>query len=214
MAAELPDLDHIDFADYDKVYEPAEDSFLMMDTFLEMKNEIIASKPVISLEVGSGSGVLTTSLRQTLDIPLISFCTDVNEFAARTTLGTAKQNRITNVEAILTDLTGAFGKKLHGKVDILIFNPPYVPTPPEEVGHNDIRAAWAGGVDGMEVTNRFLELVYDLLSQKGSCYLVVVQDNKPEEIMEKMCAKGLKAERAKRKRAFNEDLSILRFWKE
>ena len=48
---------------------------------------------------------------------------------------------------------------LREKVDILIFNPPYVPTPADEVGSKGIEAAWAGGEDGRVVIDRFLPLL-------------------------------------------------------
>ncbi len=44
-------------------------------------------------------------------------------------------------------------------VDLLVFNPPYVPSEQEELGRADIAAAWAGGLNGRVVIDRFLSLV-------------------------------------------------------
>ena len=52
-------------------------------------------------------------------------------------------------------------------IDVLIFNPPYVPTEDEEVvtdiplssQDNPIAAAWAGGKNGRVVIDRFLPLI-------------------------------------------------------
>lgn len=54
-------------------------------------------------------------------------------------------------------------QRLKHAVDILIFNPPYVPTNDDEVddaqqGAN-IQGAWAGGKDGMQVTDVLLDQV-------------------------------------------------------
>lgn len=38
------------------------------------------------------------------------------------------------VDVVLTSLVTAVHEGLHHKVDILLFNPPYVPTPSEEIG--------------------------------------------------------------------------------
>lgn len=84
---------------------------------------------------------------------------------------------------VTTDLISGLGHRLMGNVDVILFNPPYVVTDEEEVvqaqlggrpancvegavteevplGDNKgIEKTWAGGKDGMRVTNRFLELV-------------------------------------------------------
>jgi release factor glutamine methyltransferase len=53
--------------------------------------------------------------------------------------------------------------RLKHSVDILLFNPPYVPTVIAEVenaqGTADIEGSWAGGIDGMHVTDIFLQNV-------------------------------------------------------
>jgi release factor glutamine methyltransferase len=53
--------------------------------------------------------------------------------------------------------------RLKHSVDILLFNPPYVPTVIAEAenaqGTADIEGSWAGGIDGMHVTDIFLQTV-------------------------------------------------------
>jgi release factor glutamine methyltransferase len=67
-----------------------------------------------------------------------------------------------------------------GKVDMLLFNPPYVVTPDEEVERKDIAAAWAGGKDGRLVIDRLLPIIPTLLSDGGVAYMVVIPENKPQ----------------------------------
>lgn len=44
------------------VYEPAEDSFLMMDALEKDADRLKGGRPSVCLEVGSGSGVLSAFL--------------------------------------------------------------------------------------------------------------------------------------------------------
>jgi len=48
-------------------------------------------------------------------------------------------------------------------VDVILFNPPYVPTNTEEIldaqTARGIESSWAGGLHGMNVTDLFLERV-------------------------------------------------------
>lgn len=56
-----------------------------------------------------------------------------------------------------------FQRRLAQSIDILLFNPPYVPTSDQEAQEaqetSQIQASWAGGADGMSVTERFLQMV-------------------------------------------------------
>lgn len=91
------------------------------------------------IEIGSGSGVVTTFLRQILSLNLsdkkdtasfFSFCTDLNIKALNCSKDTAKMNKIdlTKIEFINCDLLNPLLQRLQNQVDILIFNPPYVPS--------------------------------------------------------------------------------------
>lgn len=65
------------------------------------------------------------------------------------------------LEPIVASLTGPFNQRLHGNVDLLLFNPPYVPTVSEEADiaqqDRDIAGSWAGGLLGMNVTTFVLD---------------------------------------------------------
>ena len=98
------------------------------------------------------------------------------------------------------------------KINIIIFNPPYVPTPNEEVGTSDIEASWAGGVDGRIVIDRALPQISSLLHKtNGVAYMITVDDNKPEEIATLMKEQyGIVVVPYFRRRARNEFLTVLK----
>mgnify|MGYP005995075401 CR=1 FL=1 len=60
------------------------------------------------------------------------------------------------LEAVRCSLLSGIDVHLSGNVDVLLFNPPYVPTPDEEVRGCDIEASWAGGEDGRRVIDMLL----------------------------------------------------------
>lgn len=49
---------------------------------------------------------------------------------------------------------------LEGKLDIIIFNPPYVPTEDDEVAMDGIEASYAGGERGRRVIDRFMPMMH------------------------------------------------------
>lgn len=68
-----------------------------------------------------------------------------------------------DISTILCDLASPLVKRLNGIVDILIFNPPYVPTNQSEAHEaaqkRGIESSWAGGSNGMLVTHRLMPFV-------------------------------------------------------
>uniref|UniRef100_A0A0B7A7E7 Methyltransferase small domain-containing protein n=1 Tax=Arion vulgaris TaxID=1028688 RepID=A0A0B7A7E7_9EUPU len=118
-----PLLGNISEKDFDLVYEPAEDSFLLLDV-LEKEDEFLQRlKPSVCVEVGCGSGVCITFLSQVIENPAVFFCTDINPKAAEMTHLTALRND-KKVEPVVCNLMDAFDDRLKGAVDVLLFNPP------------------------------------------------------------------------------------------
>lgn len=64
---------------------------------------------------------------------------------------------------MIASLVSPFMHRLRKNVDVLIFNPPYVPTSVDEAddaqGARGIAGAWAGGQDGMRVTDVLLGML-------------------------------------------------------
>jgi release factor glutamine methyltransferase len=255
-----PTTSHVD---YDLVYEPAEDSFLFIDTLSSQSESTWLSRyfdtsqdkstPVL-LEIGPGSGViiafLTAHARNIFGREVLSMSIDVNPYAAKATEMTVEKaqtesqgNDGTPQSIYLSSLLGDLTSPLRpGQIDILYFNPPYVPTesapvipPPttslatkqdkfSESSHL-LSLSYAGGKDGMEITNRLLAQVVDMLSQRGVAYILLCQGNRPEEVMEQIRSWEGGGKDGKRgmwrcqivgrsgKRAGWEKLCILRIWR-
>jgi release factor glutamine methyltransferase len=207
-----PSTSHVNF---DNVYEPAEDSFLLIDTlsspteatFLTDRFSCRCSSPVL-LEVGTGSGVVlgfATSWAKKIfgRRDILAFGTDVNRIACKATAQTARTTIAASDapdesfsaiwgDTIMADLTTCIRP---GEVDILIFNPPYVPTEdlPElsegeyasefERDSHLLALSYAGGDEGMETTNRLLDELPNILSLKrGVAYVLLCAQNKPKDV--------------------------------
>ena len=91
-----------------------------------------------------------------------------------------------------------------------MFNPPYVPTPSDELLGTGIERSWAGGERGREVLDRLLPQLDDLLSPGGVFYFVVIKENEPDDVKAALKALGMSCESLGRKRAGKEELQILR----
>lgn len=72
--------------------------------------------------------------------------------------------------------------------DVVLFNPPYVPTSMEElqdaIDQKDvITAAWCGGPRGRVVLDRFIAMLPRYLSRRGYCYLVLIRENDEADVV-------------------------------
>ncbi|XP_072265076.1 methyltransferase N6AMT1 [Pyxicephalus adspersus] len=202
---------HVGHGEFSEVYDPAEDTFLLIDALEGEVDELIA-RVELCLEIGCGSGVVSAFVASVVGPKALYLCTDINPLAASCTLETARTNKV-HVEPVITDLASGLLPRLEGQIDLLLFNPPYVVTPSEEVGGNGIEAAWAGGKNGREVMDRLFPLVPKLLSPKGLFYLLVLKENHPDEIVEELKSYGLQGSKLLSRQAGREHLIILKFWR-
>ncbi|PYH85061.1 hypothetical protein BO82DRAFT_399012 [Aspergillus uvarum CBS 121591] len=276
---------------FDTIYEPAEDSYLFLDTLSSASETAWLTQhfppqvpsPTV-LEVGSGSGVVLAFLVANSPTILgrgdvLSLSTDLNRTACLATRETvakaiaAQQTtpntspstntdaapgsqspspsanpsiKSTHLSSCQSNLASSFKP---GSIDILLFNPPYVPTEavpraptaadfdadPTSRGEQFERESYllsltyAGGKDGMEITERLLADLPRVLSARGVGYVLLCAQNRPREVVERIrgWTEGLDAEgEGKRRRwcaemagfsgtkAGWEKLVIVRVWRE
>eukprot|EP00667_Euglena_gracilis_P024253 EG_transcript_27804 len=184
-----PRLDHLQREEFAKdVYQPCADSFAFLDALEQDRAAILGRRPTICLEVGSGSGVVTAFLHWLLagaGHRCAYLTCDINPAAVRASALTYAVNGVP-ADVLLSRSALAFLPRLEASVDVLLFNPPYVPTGPEEMQGTGIEAAWAGGVDGMEVVEAFFPVAFRLLQPAGLFYLVLIEQNRPRDVIRRV----------------------------
>jgi release factor glutamine methyltransferase len=207
-----PDYSHFSIKDYESIYEPSEDTFLFIDALEKDLDCLNALNPLFVFEIGSGSGLvinfLANHLRQ--NNQTLFFSTDINyKSCIATDLTSIKNKNFINV--VNCDLIMPMIERLEKKVDILLFNPPYVVTESHELGARNLQAAWAGGNNGREVMDRLFPFIDHLLSENGVFYLVCIKQNRIDEIEEIFLRMKFMMEIVMNRRAGIETLFILRF---
>jgi release factor glutamine methyltransferase len=176
---------------HDQVYEPAEDTFLLRDAALA---EVRPDDRV--LEVGCGSGAVSASL---IDRAASVVATDINPHAVRA-------GRERGVETVRTDLLAG----VRGPFDLVLFNPPYLPTQPEERIDDWLEYALDGGPTGRETIERFAADAGRVLAPFGRILLLVSSLTDPDEVRRIFAGLGYIVLLAAEEKAEDEDLLVLR----
>lgn len=182
----------------DLVYEPAEDSFLLADAALEE-----AEPGMRILEIGTGSGFVSAVLGANIKSARI-LATEINPHAARC----AKAN---GVEVIRTDLfRGLKPGNQEASFDLILFNPPYLPTSEDEKVPGWLNYAFDGGTSGRETLDRFLDEVRNHLKPRGKVLVLISSITGIEAVKEKMMEIGFEVDIVKRKKISFEELMVIR----
>lgn len=205
----------------ENVYEPAEDSFLLLDTLEHDKDWIcqrLGTQVPLVIEVGTGSGVITSFIISNIIPKSLCLTTDINPYAIRQCVSTIKHNNSNfgGFDSLQMDLTHGIIPK---SIDLLVFNPPYVPgedvpkipNSPDSTRWVDL--ALVGGVDGMIVTWKLLDMLNVILSNDGVAYILFCARNKPEDVKTVMETKGWFVDIVLKRKAGWEVLTVLKFYR-
>ena len=156
-----------------------------------MARQAVARRPDVLVELCCGAAAVTAAVEAALP-DVRTWATDLDplavSYAARNTRGTTR----------VGDLDEALPATLHGRVDVIACNAPYVPTgevqhmPPEARDHEP-RMALDGGPDGLDVIRRAAGCALTWL-RPGGVLMVEVSDGQVAAASTAFVLAGLRPE--------------------
>jgi release factor glutamine methyltransferase len=178
-----------------EIYQPGEDSFLLLSA-----SEQECRYPDRVLEVGCGSGYIANAI---LDGQFMKcrelLSTDINPHATR-----AAHSR--GLDVVRADLLSG----IRGPFDLVIFNPPYLPTSPDDRIDDWLEYALDGGPDGRAIISRFIRSVGRVLAPRGRFLLLISSLTGLREIISLLEDAGFVHEIVLQQGIEGEDLFVIR----
>jgi release factor glutamine methyltransferase len=176
--------------DPSQVYVPEADTHLLLDA---ARAEVKPGDRV--LEVGTGSGLIAIELAKVTGV----VATDINPHAAFCA-------REKGIEVVQSDLFCG----IRSTFDLILFNPPYLPTQKEERIEDWLEYALDGGLNGRVVIERFSEQVGRVLAQNGRILLLISSLTGLPEVRDLFLKAGFVSEIILRKNVEDEILYVLK----
>jgi release factor glutamine methyltransferase len=177
-----------------QVYSPEADTVLLLEA---ARAEVRPGDRV--LEVGTGSGLIAAEMAKVARV----VATDISPPAASCA-------REKGTDVVLTDLVAG----LRGLFDLILFNPPYLPTRPEERIDDWLELALDGGESGRVVIERFARMAGYVLAPGGRILLLVSSLTGLREVRELFAGLGYSSGIASEQVIEDEVLYVLRIVRE
>jgi len=169
------------FRVWENVYEPAEDSFLFAENLAVSEGDFV-------LDMGTGCGILgVVAAEKAARVVAV----DVNPYAVRCAKENAKLNGVLDrMFFVWGDLFAPL--RIGEGFDLVLFNAPYLPVESAE-DESWVGCAWAGGVSGRRVIDRFICEVPAYLKRDGRVFLMQSTLCGVDESLERFGDVGLRA---------------------
>ena len=161
---------------------PRPETEILVDAALEAAKAIDSDAP-LAMEIGTGTGCIALSLASECEGMRV-IATDLSPTAVR--LATRNRDALNLagvVDVVECDLASAVPDVLFGRFDLLVSNPPYIPSDvlaqevPAEVKDHEPELALDGGADGLDVFRRILALAPTVLASGGTLCVELFEGN-------------------------------------
>ncbi len=178
---------------YEDVYDPAEDTWLLLETISSEK-----TRNATIIDVCSGSGVIGIyiALRHR---PRRVLMTDISYTAVINIVENIELHGLSSVaDAVQCDLLSCIGDEA---ADVVTANPPYLPGP-RRPGYE----AYESGPRGYELPVRIVREARRVLRCRGTLYIVFSSRSGPEVIIDVIESAGFNIVKTLKKHFFFEDI--------
>jgi release factor glutamine methyltransferase len=182
-----------------EVYEPAEDSILLLKNLVNIKNKEV-------LEIGVGTGLISIACAKKGAKKVVGV--DINPYAVKLAKENAKLNNV-DVLFFESDLF----ENVNGKFDIILFNPPYLPTSEDDKIESYLNYAFDGGKNGREILDRFIDNLPKYLKKGGVAQILQSSLTGEKETINKLKSLGFKVEISARLKVPFEELMVINAWR-
>lgn len=178
------------------MYEPQEDSYMLREVLV---NFLQNNPQSICLDMGTGSGIQGVAM-----IPYSSkvIFVDINPEVIEYVKQIVKEND--KYEYVVSDLFENIDLKYKGKIDVIAFNPPYLPREEDELEDIELTS----GESGLEVIEKFITTSKLFLSTKGKLFFVASSLTDIELLESVLKREGFTYRVVMKKHFFFEDLLI------
>ena len=210
--------------DFENVYSPSDDSFLLIDYFKKKVSKTHFDGLNLSeirniLDLGTGTGIIAIFLQliknQNPNFKANIVASDILEEAIRCAKENESINNIKNkIKFIQSDLFMDIPEELHSAFNIIIFNPPYLPSSHyvKEENKKNIDLSWDGGLKGFEILTDFLKNARPFLNLEEGHYIYCISSSGSNLSLldQQIRILGYKKEIVDRKHIFFEDILLNR----
>ncbi len=213
---------------FEDIYAPSDDTYLIIDYFKEYINEyyfdgLDIKKIKRILDMGTGTGMIALFLREVkkrvINFSPQIYASDILENAIKCAeLNEISNNLEKNITLIQSDLFKTFPANLENSFNIIIFNPPYLPSLKYNINERvkkGIDNSWNGGEKGFEIFIEFVSQAKSFLDTSQNYYIYYISSSvvNIQNLIEQVEKCGFKNTILKKKHIFFEDIILNRLEK-